>query len=88
MNVETTTNGIESTWVILKRAHKRVYHQWSGKQGHRYVNETAFRLVEGSVKNPIMVHIKHLVQKSFSVRITYKELTYGEAGNDFGIEGE
>ena len=75
-------------WAVLKRAHKGVYHQWSQKHGHRYVKEVTFRLVEGNVNNPIMVRIKHLVEKSFSVRITYRELTYGEDGDDFGIEGE
>ena len=88
VNGEVTTNGIESVWAVLKRAHKGVYHQWSRKHGHRYVNEIAFRLVEGSVKNPIMVRIKHLVQKSFSVRITYRELTYSEESGGFGVEGE
>ena len=51
MNGEVTTNGIDQvSWAVLKRVHKGVYHQWSRKHGHRYVNEIAFRLVEGSVK--------------------------------------
>ena len=44
-----TTNSIESVWAIVKRAHKGVYHQWSRKHGHRYVNEIAYRLTEGNV---------------------------------------
>ena len=30
---EVTTNGIESVWAILKRAHKGIYHQWRPKHG-------------------------------------------------------
>ena len=38
------TNGIESVWACLKRAHKGTYHQWSRKHLHRYVNECCGRL--------------------------------------------
>ena len=33
------TNGIESFWSMLKRAHKGVYHKISAKRLQRYVNE-------------------------------------------------
>ena len=33
------TNGIESFWAMLKRAHKGVYHQMSQKHLQRYVDE-------------------------------------------------
>ena len=33
------TNGIESFWATLKRAHKGVYHKISPKHLQRYVNE-------------------------------------------------
>ena len=33
------TNGIESFWAMLKRGYIGVYHHFSGKHCHRYVNE-------------------------------------------------
>ena len=35
------TNGIESFWATLKRAHKGVFHKISPKHLHRYINEFA-----------------------------------------------
>ena len=37
------TNGIESFWATLKRAHKGVFHQMSPKHLQRYVTEFAGR---------------------------------------------
>ena len=37
------TNGIESFWAMLKRAHKSVYHKMSKKHLHRYINQFAGR---------------------------------------------
>lgn len=37
------TNGVESFWSVLKRAHKGVYHKFSVKHLHRYVNDFAGR---------------------------------------------
>ena len=37
------TNGIESFWATLKRAHKGVYHKISPKHLRRYVDEFAGR---------------------------------------------
>ena len=71
---EITTNGMESVWAIVKRAHKGVYHHWSKKHGARYLNEVAYRLVEGNVQIPIMARIRALARRSFEVQLTYKEL--------------
>ena len=35
------TNGIESFWAVLKRAHKGTFHKLSPKHLHRYVAEFA-----------------------------------------------
>ena len=35
------TNGMESFWSVLKRAHKGVYHKFSPKHLHRYVADFA-----------------------------------------------
>ena len=37
------TNGIESFWSMLKRAHKGTFHKISPKHMQRYVNEFAGR---------------------------------------------
>ena len=37
------TNGIESLWSMLKRAHKGIYHKMSPKHLDRYVQEFAGR---------------------------------------------
>ena len=37
------TNGIESFWATLKRAHKGTFHRLSAKHLHRYVNEFVSR---------------------------------------------
>lgn len=76
-----TTNSIESVWAVLKRAHKGIYHQWSHKHGHRYYNEIAYRLTEGSSDIPIMCRMRKLARRSFEVQLTHKELVGTPSSN-------
>lgn len=71
---EVSTNSIESVWAMVKRVHKGTYHQWSKKHGHRYYNEIAYRLIEGSDSIPISVRLRRLLQRSCQTQLTYKEL--------------
>ena len=70
-----STNGIESVWAVLKRSIIGTYHHVSLKHLHRYVNEAAFRLNEGDVKNKLMDRIEALCCKMVGVRLSYVELT-------------
>ena len=73
---DVTTNGMESVWSILKRAHKGIYHSWSRKHMHRYLNEVAWRLTEGHVDIPVLERIQKMARLSFKTSITHKELTH------------
>ena len=42
-NEKVHTNGVESFWSMLKRAHKDIYHRLSAKHLQRYVSEFAGR---------------------------------------------
>ncbi len=69
------TNGIESVWAVLKRGIYGTYHHVSSKHLNSYVNETAFRLNEGNVKNMLMDRINSLLDGCINKRLTYKGLT-------------
>ena len=62
---ETTTNGIESVFAVLKRGLIGVYHHASPKHLDRYVDEFAFRLNEGG----------GLVEEAFPARRMAKKPT-------------
>ena len=68
-------NGIESVWAVLKRGYKGVYHHWTIKHCHRYVNEFTFRLNEANCKVHTLDRLDKFLEKSFDCRITYKEVT-------------
>lgn len=72
---QTTTNGIESIWAVLKRGYRGVYHYWSKKHMERYVNEFVFRLNAGGNDVPIMKRMELLIRNAFNKRLTYEELT-------------
>jgi transposase-like protein len=69
-----TTNGIESVFAVLKRGLIGVYHHASPKHLDRYVNEFAFRLNEGNVKNHTMTRLDSFVDGVAGKRLTYKGL--------------
>ena len=66
------TNGVESFWSLLKRAHLGTYHQFSRKHLHRYVNEfTCQHNIRGlDAKDQIALVMLALEGK----RLRYKEL--------------
>ena len=69
------TNGIESVWAVLKRGLHGTYHHASDKHLARYVNEFAFRLNDGNVKQHTLLRLNALVDSTVGKRITFKDLT-------------
>ena len=70
------TNGIESFWSMLKRAHKGVYHKMSAKHLQRYVDEFAGRhnVRECGTIDQMAGVVGGMVGK----RLRYKDLTAGQ----------
>ncbi|MGA9136827.1 MAG: IS1595 family transposase [Methylovirgula sp.] len=71
---DVTTNGIESVFAVLKRGLTGVYHHASQKHLDRYIDEFAFRLNEGNVKNHTLTRIDSFVDGVAGKRLTYKGL--------------
>ena len=69
-----TTNGIESVFAVMKRGIYGVYHHTSKKHLGRYVDEFAFRLNEGNVKNHTLTRLDSFVDGVAGKRLTYKAL--------------
>ncbi|MGP0092675.1 MAG: IS1595 family transposase [Xanthobacteraceae bacterium] len=69
-----TTNGIESVFAVLKRGIYGVYHHTSDKHLARYVDEFAFRLNEGNVKNHTLTRLDSFIDGVAGKRLTYKGL--------------
>ena len=66
------TNGIESFWATLKRAHKGVYHKMSPKHLQRYVNEFASR---HNVRDADTIdQMSGLIREMVGKRLTYRDL--------------
>lgn len=59
---------------VLNRGFYGVYHSFSNKHLHRYVDEFSFRLNEGSCRVHSLERINALVRRTIGVRLTYKAL--------------
>ncbi len=66
------TNGIESFWATLKRAHKGVYHKMSHKHLQRYVNEFSGR--HGIRERDTLNQMQAVVSWVAGKRLSYKDL--------------
>ena len=67
-----STNGIESFWATLKRAHKGVYHKFSPKHLQRYVADFAAR--HGARGMNTLDHIGWAASRFVGKRLTYRDL--------------
>ena len=67
------TNGIESFWSMLKRAHKGTYHKISPKHLQRYVDEFAGR--HGVRERDTLDQMQSVVAGMVGKRLMYRELT-------------
>ena len=66
------TNGIESFWSMLKRAHKGVYHKISPKHLQRYVDEFSGR--HGVRERGKIEQMQSVVAGMVGKRLMYREL--------------
>ena len=66
------TNGVESFWSMLKRAHKGVYHQLSAKHLQRYVSEFAGR--QNVREMDTLAQMQHVVAGLVGKRLLYRDL--------------
>ena len=66
------TNGIESFWAMLKRAHKGVYHKISPKHLQRYVDEFAGR--HGIRELDTLNQMQSVVSGMVGKRLMYRDL--------------
>ena len=67
------TNGIESFWAMLKRAHKGTFHKISPKHLQRYVNEFAGR--HGIREQDTLDQMTTVVAGMVGRRLMYRDLT-------------
>jgi len=72
------TNGVESFWSMLKRAHKGVYHRLSAKHLQRYVSEFAGR--QNIRELDTLAQMQHVVAAMVGKRLLYRDLVGGPRG--------
>ena len=66
------TNGIESFWSMLKRAHKGVYHKINAKHLQRYINEFSGR--HGARELDTLEQIGYVAKAMTGKRLSYRNL--------------
>ena len=66
------TNGAESFWSMLKRAHMGTFHKMSPKHLHRYLDEFAGR--QNVRENDTIDQLGAMVQGMEGKRLTYDDL--------------
>ena len=66
------TNGIESFWAMLKRAHKGTFHKLSEKHLHRYITEFAGR--HNIRESDTIDQMQNVVVNMIGKRLTYQVL--------------
>ena len=74
------TNGIESFWATMRRAHTGVYHQFSPKHLDRYVCEFAGRHNQRSANT--LTQMRAIVLGLEGKRLRYRELIAGNGLNN------
>ncbi|MCY4515028.1 MAG: IS1595 family transposase [Candidatus Tectomicrobia bacterium] len=73
VNGDVHTNGIESLWSMLKRAHKGTFHKLSPKHLDRYVQEFAGR--HNMRESDTLAQMELVVRGFEGKRLTYADLT-------------
>ena len=66
------TNGMESFWSMLKRAHKGTFHHFSAKHLQRYVNEFCGR--QNIREMDTIDQMGHIVERLIGRRLMYRDL--------------
>lgn len=72
VRAEVHTNGIESFWSMLKRAHKGTFHKLSPKHLQRYMDE--FEARHGIRGANTMEQLRLVARRMLGKRLRYKDL--------------
>ena len=79
------TNGVESFWSMLKRAHKGTYHKMSPKHLDRYVRQFAGK--HNDREGDTIAQMQHVVAGMVGKRLMYRDLIASN-GLDSGARSE